>query len=316
VSTLCVVSTLYGSEERVQEFLRRTDCALDGLDFSEIRVVLIDDGSNDRSVDRALSYEPSRFDLEVVCLSRNYGHHKAIFTGLGECREDTVVLLDSDLEEPPELIPRMLEKFAGDDLDVLYGVQRVRRDRGLLDRLSLVGYRILESSKRTKVTRNLCTMRVMNARYVAALLEYREQNPSFSLISKLVGFRQGVFEVDKGDNGVSVYSWRKRFKNFANALIGHVDLGFRVALVALLLLISMLVAAVAIIFPRALTGEPPSGYLSIIAVSLFGFASIAVVLFVFAIYLERIYREVLGRPRVHVQDRAIIRRGSASDEKF
>lgn len=306
--TLCVVSTLYNSKPTVVEFLERLDGAVSKLDFVSIQLVLVDDGSDDLCADEIRSYAPRSFDILLLTLSRNFGHHKAILAGLGEADADVVVLLDSDLEEPPELIPNLLTKFDDLALDALHGVQSERRRRGPMDSVYSSAYSVLGLSARTEIPRNISTLKAMNRRYVDAVLEYGEQDPSFSSLLSLVGFRQATFKFSKLDRSRSVYTLRKRFKNFSNALFGHLNIAFRLTLAMLTTLSLSFLATLVYLVNVAFSGTPPPGYLSLAVIMLFGFMIVALVLLVFAVYLERIHLEVLGRPRVHVREREVFRR--------
>ena len=106
---LSVVAPLHDEEDNVEAFHRRTLAALDGLTFE---LVLVDDGSRDATGEklRALAAEDKR--VKVIALSRNFGHQAAISAGLEHARGDVVVMIDADLQDPPELIPEMLDALA------------------------------------------------------------------------------------------------------------------------------------------------------------------------------------------------------------
>src|SRR3954464_985692 len=131
---LSIVSTLYRSSATIDEFYRRAIAAAEGLS-KNFELVLVNDGSPDDSRERALALHAVDPRVVLIDLSRNYGHHKAMMTGLTHARGDLVFLIDSDLEEEPELLARFNERLAVGDCDVVYGVQKERRG-GLLERWS------------------------------------------------------------------------------------------------------------------------------------------------------------------------------------
>src|SRR5262249_14874024 len=127
------VSTLYRSTPYIAEFVERIRAELKNL-TSDYEIVLVDDGSPDDSLGTALGLMRNEPRLKVIELSRNFGHHKAMMTGLEHCAGDLVFLIDVDLEEPPELLGRFHDKLLNERLDVVYGLQEGRRG-GLLERI-------------------------------------------------------------------------------------------------------------------------------------------------------------------------------------
>src|ERR1700736_2509099 len=130
---LSIVTTLYMSEPYLVEFHRRVRSTAEKI-TSDVEVIFVGDGPPDGSLDMALSLLSRDSDLRVIELSRNFGHHKAIMTGLAHATGDLVFLIDSDLEEDPELLTRFYERLAKGDCDVVFGVQEARRG-GLVERV-------------------------------------------------------------------------------------------------------------------------------------------------------------------------------------
>ncbi len=123
---LSIVTTLYCSAPYIEEFYRRASAAAKQI-TSDYELIFVDDGSPDNSLDVALSLYARDPRVRVIELSRNFGHHRAIMTGLEHVKGDLVFLLDSDLEEAPELLHRFYPEMQATGADVAYGVQRSRR---------------------------------------------------------------------------------------------------------------------------------------------------------------------------------------------
>src|SRR5260370_5455635 len=122
---LSIVSTLYKSEGTVAEFVRRASAAALAITES-YEIVLVDDGSPDGALAIAVALASTDPHLKVVELSRNFGHHKSLMTGLKHARGDYCFLIDSDLEEAPELLAEFWAKLHDEDKDVVYGFQARR----------------------------------------------------------------------------------------------------------------------------------------------------------------------------------------------
>jgi putative glycosyltransferase len=132
---ISVVTTLYCSERYVQEFYERMVAAVTKV-TNDYEVIFVNDGSPDRSLQMVLQMQERDKNVVAIDLSRNFGHHRAIMTGLKHSRGDHVFLIDSDLEESPELFNSYWHELNGSkDIDVVYGVQSKRKG-GFFERVS------------------------------------------------------------------------------------------------------------------------------------------------------------------------------------
>src|ERR1700759_3194776 len=123
---LSIVTSLYRSAASIEEFYRRSIGAAEQI-TADIEFVMVNDGSPDSSLDLALQLQRRDARVIVVDLSRNFGHHKALMTGLAHATGDLVFLIDSDLEEQPEDLALFHQRFSAGDCDVVYGVLEARR---------------------------------------------------------------------------------------------------------------------------------------------------------------------------------------------
>ena len=133
---LSIVTTLYRSARHLDEFHARVSAAAARF-TPDYEIVLVNDGSPDDSLAVALKLLERDDRVRIIDLARNFGHHKAMMTGLAEARGDLVFLIDSDLEEPPELLTEFAEAIHDGQADVVYGVQDQRRG-GLVERVERV----------------------------------------------------------------------------------------------------------------------------------------------------------------------------------
>ena len=131
---LSVVTTLYRSAASIEEFYRRAIKAAEKI-AGDVELVMVNDGSPDNSLDLALELQKHDARVIVVDLSRNFGHHKALMTGLAHAGGDLVFLIDSDLEEQPEDLALFYQRFSAGDCDVVYGIQKARRG-SIFERMS------------------------------------------------------------------------------------------------------------------------------------------------------------------------------------
>ena len=186
---LSIVTTLYRSAASIEEFYRRTIKAAEKI-AGDIELVMVNDGSPDNSLDLALELQKHDARVIVVDLSRNFGHHKALMTGLAHASGDLVFLIDSDLEEQPEDLALFHARMAADDCDVVYGVQKARRGSAFERMTGGMFFAILDMLGDRPVPRNLVTSRLMRRDYVNALIRHRDREFVMSDLWQVTGFRQ------------------------------------------------------------------------------------------------------------------------------
>src|SRR5712671_1704276 len=168
---LSIVTTLYHSAPHLEEFFARS-CTVAEKITASFEIIFVNDGSPDDSLKVALSLYSKDRRLKIVDLSRNFGHHKAMMTGLAQARGRLVFLVDSDLEEEPELLATFHEKLGETGADVIFGVQQERKGK-LFERLSgSLYFTVFNWLSTHPVPPNHITARLMTRKYVAALLQH------------------------------------------------------------------------------------------------------------------------------------------------
>jgi putative glycosyltransferase len=206
---LSVVTTLYNSSRTVEEFYRRAASAAASV-TDDFEIVMVDDGSPDDSLAKAcrLAREDSR--VRVIELSRNFGHHKALMTGLEHAEGDLCFLIDSDLEEDPALLPTFLAELEANDVEVVYGYQ-AKRKGGVVERLSgRLAYGLFNALLSHPVPPNAVTVRLMKREYVNSLLLHRERQTIIGGLWVITGYRQIGLPINKQVNPKPTYSfWRR-----------------------------------------------------------------------------------------------------------
>ncbi len=293
---LSIVTTLYQSEPYVKEFHRRATAAAESF-TQDFEIVFVNDGSPDASLAAALERHAEDPRVRVVDFSRNFGHHKAIMTGLDYARGKKVFLLDSDLEEPPELLDVFWDKMESTHCDVVYGVQRARKGSWFERGTGAIFYAVFNLLSPEPIPRNLITARLMTRPYVDALLLHREREICIAGLWAATGFQQEPVVVDKGNKGHSVYDLRRKITNLVNAITSFSNrpLVFIFYLGSLISLGATAAAAYLIIY-RLFIGPLKDGWPSLmVSIWLLGGLTIFS-LGVIGIYLSKIFTETKQRP--------------------
>jgi putative glycosyltransferase len=208
---LSIVTTLYRSAATIHEFYRRVIAAAETI-TPDIELVMVNDGSPDDSLALALALHQADPRVVVVDLSRNFGHHKALMTGLAHATGDLVFLIDSDLEEQPEDLAVFHQRFLQGDYDVVYGVQETRRG-GLLGKIpGAVFFSLADMLSDYPLPRNVFTARLMTRDYVRALIRHRDREFAIAHLWLVTGFRQLPISLKKLALSPSDYTLRHRME--------------------------------------------------------------------------------------------------------
>jgi polyisoprenyl-phosphate glycosyltransferase len=299
---LSVVAPMHDEEDVVGAFHSRTVAALDGVDFE---LILVDDGSRDATGERsrALAAEDDR--VKLITLSRNFGHQAAISAGLEHSHGDVVVMIDGDLQDPPELIPGMLAAWRH-GADVVYAVRESREGE---TRFKLATarwfYRLFDKLARIELAHESGDYRLMDRAPLDALLSMPERNRFLRGMTVWVGFTQTAVtyrrEARAGGRTKFTPARMLRFAFDAITSFSHAPLqaatllGFAFSILAFLAIPLTIVARYADIYTR---GVPTT----IVIILLLGGIQLITV-GIIGEYVGRIYDEVKHRPLYVVRDR-------------
>ncbi|UVK53932.1 glycosyltransferase family 2 protein [Mesorhizobium sp. AR02] len=307
---LSVVSTLYKSEPHIAEFCDRVSAVARHLVGDEFEIILVNDGSPDGSLDLAIARSMVDRHVTVIDLSRNFGHHKAIMTGLAHAKGDRVFLIDSDLEEEPEWLLSFADRMSDRQLDVVYGVQKSRRG-GTLERWTgTLFFSITNALSDLQLPRNLVIARLMTRAYVAALVSHQDHEFIIAHLFQLTGFRQDSQLVVKHALSPTTYSISRRIQMAVRYLM-TTSTKILYLILYFGLTISMLsVLTMAFYLTRYVVyGVGVTGFTSII-ISIWFFGGMTMLtLGILSVYIANILSETKRRPYTIIRD---IHRGPAT----
>ena len=293
---LSVVATMYRSAPYLREFHARVVEAVRRI-TPDYEIVLVNDGSPDESLETALELQRADPRIRVVDLSRNFGHHQAMWTGLQHARGELVFLIDCDLEEDPAWLESFQRRLDESGADVVYGVQESRAG-GRIDRWAgRLYYRLFNLLSSIPIPENLLTVRLMTRRYVDALLRHTETTFVISGLWASTGFRQVAAPVPKRRKATTTYDVARRVKMFVNSVTAFSEKPlFFVFYLGALIFGASAVITLGLVVARLLTGQIQPGWPSVMAsVWLLG-GLIILCQGIQGIYLARVYRETKRRP--------------------
>ena len=258
----------------------------------------MNDGSPDDSLKVILALQQKDKNIKIIDLSRNFGHHKAIMTGLAFAKGDYIFFVDSDLEEPPELLIDCWNEInKKENIDLVYGVQNTRKGAFVEKYIAGFYYKIFNFLSDYKLTENILNVRLMSKRYLKQLLQHKEYDLMFSGLCVITGFNHSYVMVNKGDKKSSSYSLAIKL----NVLIDSITSFSQKPLImifnlGMVLLLLTTLAILYLIFSKLFLHINIAGWTSLI-VSIWFFGGLIIsCLGIIGIYISKIYIQTKNRP--------------------
>lgn len=296
--SISVVAPAYDEEEVLAEFHRRVSAVLQGIG-APYEIVLVNDGSRDGTLALMHALQAQDPHLAVVDLSRNFGKEIALTAGLDHCRGEVVVVLDADLQDPPELIPEMLAGWR-EGYDVVYGV-RSRRDgeTWLKKATAKAFYHVIQHVSRVRIPRDTGDFRLMTRRAVQELCRLREEHRFMKGLFAWIGFpsRPLYYRRDPRLAGTTKWNYWKLWNLALEGLTSFSIAPLKIATYfGLAVAVLALIYAVVVVWKTLAYGEPVKGYPSLMVVVLFLGGAQLIAVGVLGEYIGRIFNEVKRRP--------------------
>jgi putative glycosyltransferase len=309
---LSIVATLYQSAPYITEFHKRACTAARQLVGEDFEIILVNDGSPDNSLDLAIILTEQDLHVVVVDLSRNFGHHKAIMTGLAHACGECIFLIDSDLEEEPEWLIEFASTMATESADVVYGVQKARKGSWFERWSGEFYYTVFNNLANINHPRNIVTARLMSRRYVNALLQFREREMVISCLWVITGFKQCERKVKKHMGSASSYSLAKKIGLATNAITSFSEVPLRMIFyIGLTIFTFAMLYAGYLVFHKLILATPMDGWTSVmVSIWLLGGMVISF-LGLIGIYVSKVFSETKQRPSTII--RKIYGQYSSSD---
>lgn len=295
---ISVVIPVFNEEPVIKRTYERLSAVMEDMPYP-YELLFVDDGSTDESLSILDGIADGDERVHLISFSRNFGHQAAVMAGIEYAGGDAVVLIDADLQDPPEIIPQMVEKWR-EGYDVVYGKRTKRKGEGVFKKITAYFfYRFLRSMTETDIPKDTGDFRLMDRRVCEWMRLLGEKRPFVRGLVRWVGFKQVSVEYvrDERAAGETKYPLKKMlglatdgifsFSYKPLKLAGYV--GFALSLISFVYL-------VVVICQRLFTQQVQPGWASLMAIILFSNGIILIMLGILGEYLGRIYEEVKDRP--------------------
>lgn len=295
---LSIAIPLYNEESTILKLLRQVRVILDKIPGGPHEIVLVDDGSSDRTFEIAAEAAAHDPRIVVISLSRNFGHQSAVSAALDNVTGDAVIVMDGDLQDSPEIICDFVREY-NRGFDVVYA-QRIRRKEGwLLRSCYFVFYRLIAFFSNLRLPLDAGDFALLSRRVIDELRSLPEHHRYLRGLRAWVGFRQTGIQVERSErfSGRSKYSFVKLLGLAFDGIFAFSVVPLRLAtILGLLTILCSSVFVAYSVYVRVFLGQSPQGFTAMILVMTFLSGVQLLFLGVIGEYLGRVYEETKGRP--------------------
>ena len=298
---ISVVIPMYYEEKVVENCYKRVKECLENLKKYENEIIFVNDGSKDKTLEILEKIASKDSTIKVISFSRNFGHQAAVTAGLKAVTGDAIVIMDADLQDPPELIPQMVALWEQGN-DIIYGKRKKRKGESAFKLLSAkMFYKTLNLLSDTEIPKDTGDFRLVDKRVIDTINELPEHNKFLRGLFSWVGYKQISFEYERQERiaGKTKYPLRKMFKLASDGIVSFSTKPLKILGIigSISIIISIIILIYALISYIFKLNNLSAGWTSIMVTVTF-FAGIQLVsLWVMSEYIGRIYDETKRRPQ-------------------
>ncbi|OGD94217.1 glycosyltransferase [Candidatus Curtissbacteria bacterium RIFCSPLOWO2_01_FULL_37_9] len=270
----------------------------DNLKGYYYEIIFINDGSSDQSKDVIENMMKKNENVKLINLSRNFGHQIAISCGIDYCMGDAAIIIDADLQDPPEVIPKMIQKWQ-EGFDVVYAVRKAREGESILKKLTAsIFYRLMKILSGTKIPLDTGDFRLISKKVILVLKRTREYQRFMRGLISWVGFSQvGIeFTRDKRFSGKTKYPLFSMIKFALDGILSFSLMPLRIVSIMGIVTVAILLLLIIYSLYRTIIGQTVPGWASTTVIILFLGSIQLISVGIIGEYLGRVYEEVKRRP--------------------
>lgn len=302
--SISYVFPIFNEAGNIPLLYERVCAAVDGTPY-DVELLFVNDGSTDSSLADLLALRDHDERVVVIDLARNYGHQLAVTAGLDEASGDAVIIMDSDLQDPPAVSLELLEQWEA-GFDVVYAQRRTRRDTAFKKATAAAFYKVLQKVSEIDIPPNTGDFRLLDRRVVEEINKFREHDRFIRGMVSYVGFRQVAVQFDRDERfaGVSGYPLGKMLKLAADGILGFST--FPLTIISRIGYAAAGLSVVGVLYALFMKLFVPDavieGWTFIVISVLFMGGLQLIMLGILGGYVGRIYKQVQSRPLYGVRD--------------
>lgn len=302
---LSIIIPIYNEEGNIETLFNRLAAAVTQLLLNEVEYIFVNDGSKDRSMAMIKSLAERNSKVKYINLSRNFGHQIAVSAGLDHCKGEAVVIIDADLQDPPELISQLYNKLREGN-EVVYAKRRSRQGEGFLKKFTArLFYRILRSLTSIHIPVDTGDFRIIDKKIVEALKQMPEQQKFLRGQISWIGFNQTFVEYDREERhaGKTGYTYKKMVRLALDGITSFSNFPLKFATIAGFVVsgISFFMILYAL-YSRFITRDYQPGWASLMLAVLFIGGIQLIGIGIIGEYISRMSTNIRNRPLYITRD--------------
>lgn len=299
-----IIIPVYNEEDNLEILFQRLEGVLNQLSIP-YEIICIDDGSKDKTIQKLIDHHKRNSAIKVIHLSRNFGKEIALTAGLDYASGDAVIPIDADLQDPPELIENLIEKWQ-EGYDIVYARRRSRQGESWLKKLTaLTFYRVISKLSRVSIPENVGDFRLLDRRVVDTLRKMPERTRFMKGMFAWVGYKQTsiLFDREPRWKGKTTWNYWKLWNFAIDGITSFSTIPLRIwSYLGLIISMACLLYAFFLVVRTIIFGIDVPGYASLMVAILFLGGVQLISLGVIGEYLGRVYEEVKARPLYVVRE--------------
>ena len=216
---LSVVTSVYKNKETLEDFLINLSEEISTIGIKDYEIIFVIDGSPDSSLEKLISLKDRFKNIVIINLSKNFGHHPALLTGIQESKGEFIFVIDCDLEENPKNISKFYNEIKGSNFDIILSQQSTRKGNAINKLTTKFSYFIINKILKIDYPKNVLTSTIMTKQFKNALILHKEKIVNFIGLLKITGFQHKIIEISKTQRSKSTYRFIDKFEHFVNVLL-------------------------------------------------------------------------------------------------
>lgn len=300
-----LVIPVYNEEEVLLRLYERLTKIIETIKEYEFEIIFVNDGSKDKSLTILEQLANSNQNIKVISFSRNFGHQAAVTAGIKYVTGDAVVIIDADLQDPPELIPEML-KLWEDGNEVIYGKRKLRKGESAFKLLSAkMFYKTLNSLSDVEIPKDTGDFRLVDRKVIDVINQLPEHNKFLRGLFSWVGFKQYAFEYERQERvaGKTKYPLKKMMKLASDGIVSFSTKPLKIVggigIITIIISIAILIYSL-ISYAFNLNNLTPGWTSMMVAITLFSGVQMLSI-WIMSEYIARIYDETKCRPEYIIE---------------
>lgn len=302
---LSIVIPIYNEEESLPELYRRLCSSLSIAEIADYEIIFVSDASTDMSMGIILALHQSDPRVKAIEFSRNFGHQAALTAGINHASGNAVILMDGDLQDPPEVLAKMVEKWK-EGWDVVYGVRKNRKENIFKRAMYKLFYRIFHYVSNIDIPQDAGDFALMDRKIVNLLKSMPERNRFIRGLRAWAGFKQTrlEYERDRRFAGDVKYTWSKLMKLALDGILSFSVLPLKIiSFIGLLVSMTSFFGIAMVLYLRLFTDTAIPGWTATVIPVLFLGGIQLLCIGILGEYIAKIFDEVKQRPHYVIKDK-------------